>query len=706
MRTKRARRDKIKLLTHKSLQKNYDIDDALADKAMLWVVRILIRLNGLKSFIDNEGFVSKDLLFEFVQGMRFALDGEYNKEKALEVLGRDLKKLESKKKLKGHKLLSKNIAQISKLMDLNRYEEQVLEFVVLINQFDLLQEALDLLGSDLNSSQCKRALSIILNIPKKHIEAIFSSHSKFSRSSLVVISKGFTGGLMRKLDSISDSFLDNLFSLDDDISVMLKESIIACSKSRLTLEDYKHIDKDIAILVPYLEYALQSNQSGVNILLYGKPGTGKTELAKVLAEKLEAELFEVSYIDENDDPIDGRKRLNAYKSAQALLGNKEVLLMYDEAEDVFEQKESIFFGKSRQKDKAWLNRILERNTIPTIWITNNIYVIDDALIRRFDMSIEVPIPAKSKRKEIIKNYSLDLLDEKSIMQLSEHKNIAPALVASVAKVISSIETKNSSEAFTHLLNNTLKAQGYQEVKEQRIDIDWIRVYDPRLIHTTANIEELTEGIVNAKSARICLYGVPGTGKSAFAKFIAFAREKPLMIKKGSDLISKWVGETEENIANAFREAKEEDAVLVFDEVDSFLAERAEAKQSWQVTQVNEMLVQMEEFDGVFIATTNLIDNLDKASLRRFDLKLEFFALKPKQAWKMFKKYLKLLKLPKADQNDKKAFMDFEHLTPGDFAAVFRQSRFRPIADKEAFIDRLKSEVEIKNIHSEKRLGFL
>ncbi|SFV60837.1 ATPase, AAA family [hydrothermal vent metagenome] len=90
----------------------------------------------------------------------------------------------------------------------------------------------------------------------------------------------------------------------------------------------------------------------------------------------------------------------------------------------------------------------------------------------------------------------------------------------------------------------------------------------------------------------------------------------------------WVGGTEKNIANAFREAKEEKAVLVFDEVDSFLADRTGAKQSWEVTQVNEMLVQMENFDGIFIATTNLMDNLDRASLRRFDLKLEFSYLKP------------------------------------------------------------------------------
>lgn len=82
----------------------------------------------------------------------------------------------------------------------------------------------------------------------------------------------------------------------------------------------------------------------------------------------------------------------------------------------------------------------------------------------------------------------------------------------------------------------------------------------------------------------------------------------------------WVGGTEQNIANAFREAAREKAVLLIDDVDGFLLDRRTASHSWEITGVNEMLTQMETFDGVFIASTNLVDNLDQATLRRFDLK--------------------------------------------------------------------------------------
>ncbi len=704
MRRRRRKRISIEI----DFDKRQLIDKRLIDKASLWILRILLNLDGHREFIDKDNYVSKDTILAFLDGNQFLNEDEkdFTREDVLVFFRKKLKKLEIKKSFTSNKILSKNIAQISSLMGLNRYEEQILEFVILLKNHELLDDAVGLLGSDLNTTQTKRALSIILNIPKREVDNAFASDSKLSKSSLVTIDKKNTYSLDRKLDSISDIFLDNLLSLDEDISAMIKESVKACAKSSLKLKDYKHLNRDINILLPYLKNATATKQSGVNILLYGKPGTGKTELAKVIAKKLKTKLFEVSYTNEDDEPIDGTARLKAYKSAQALLGNKKTLLMYDEAEDIFESGRGFFSPPTRQKDKAWINRVLEMNTIPTIWITNNIDSIDNALVRRFDMSIEIPIPTKSKREEIIRNYSNNHLDEKSIKSLAKNENIAPSLISTTAKVISAIDTKDSSKAFTHLLSNTLKAQGYGEIKKENEENSLPNIYNPNYVNTSTDLNKLTQGIKKTENARLCLYGVPGTGKSAFGKYVADMLDKPLLLKKGSDLISKWVGGTEQNIAAAFKEAQEENAVLVFDEVDSFLADRTQAKQSWEVTQVNEMLVQMENFDGVFIATTNLMDNLDKASLRRFDLKLEFNSLKPEQAWGMFKEFAKELKLSKVDKIFQSKIKSLKNLTPGDFAVVIRQNRFRPIESVDDFITRLQDEIEVKNMDVSPKMGFI
>ncbi len=84
---------------------------------------------------------------------------------------------------------------------------------------------------------------------------------------------------------------------------------------------------------------------------------------------------------------------------------------------------------------------------------------------------------------------------------------------------------------------------------------------------------------------------------------------------------------------------------MIDEVDSFLSDRRAAQRSWEVSMINEMLTQMESFSGIFIASTNLMDGLDQAALRRFDLKAKFDFLSDEQVWKLFVRHCRKLGLP-------------------------------------------------------------
>ncbi len=674
----------------------------LVDKFTLWALRILINLKGINEFIDKDNEIASEEVACFLSMQELINNDDFTKKEALSFLREKLKKYEARKRFTTNKTLKSNIEKISKLADLNNYEKEIIEFAILLDEHELLQDITSYIGRNLTINQTKKVLSTILNIPLKEVDRCFSLNSKLSKSSLLMIS--YAGSdLKNNLEFITDKFPSKMFNIESNIEHMIKEIVCECDNTDLILNDFTHLEKELSVLISYLRNAIITNQRGVNILLYGVPGTGKTELTKVIASELKKSLYEISYCDNNDEPIDGRKRLEAYKSAQALLSNKNIFLMFDEIEDVFNNDDNPF--RKRQKNKAWINRILENNVIPTMWITNDVYSIDNAVIRRFDMSIEVPIPTKSKRIEIINKFSQNQLSIDAISKLASNKNIAPALISRALKVVSSLDkNKNKDKAFEMIIDNTLKAQGHEGIKDNP-SISLPKTYNPNYINCNMDLEKLTLGISKSKNARICLYGAAGTGKSAYGKYIAAKLEKPLIIKKGSDLLSMWLGKTEKNIANAFKEAKEESAVLVFDEVDSFLADRSNADKSWEVTQVNEMLVQMESFDGIFIATTNLMANLDKASLRRFDLKMEFGYLKPEQSWKLFKSECVNIGLSNFFKI-KKEVESLSILTPGDFAAVLRQNRFNPIENSRDFYERLKSEVEIKNIDSSKKMGFM
>ncbi len=673
------------------------VDSDMIDKISLWMLRILVELGGIKEFIKYEGFADDDIAYFLDLGDFVTMD-KISKNKILNILQNKLNSY-ANIDLKTDTTLQKNIDKLSKLITLDEDEKSVLEFRIAVENYEILKKTTEYLQK-INARKLKKTLSVILKIKESKIEKIFYPNSIFSTSSILKIDSIYINDtLSNLLDLINDQFAFDMINHQGDIKNIFSDVIKEVKPSKLTLQNYDHLKNDVKIIKKILQNSIQKKEIGVNILLYGVPGTGKSELAKVLSTEIDTKLYEISSCDKDRDSMDGASRIKSYKIAQTLFKKSPSLILYDEAEDIFD-KSNLQPFKSRQNNKAWLNKILESNPSPTIWITNNIYSVDDAIIRRFNYSLKLPIPKRKKRKEIIKLYSKGLLDEKIVKKLSKNPNISPAVIENAIKVAKQMPKEEFSKTIIKVAKSTIKAQGYIEYKKIKDKNPTLpKNYDPSIINTTTDLKKLAKGIVQNPNARLCLYGVAGTGKSAYGLYIAKILGKKAILKKGSDLISMWVGGTEKNIADAFKEAKKKKAILIFDEVDSFLADRRSAQRSWEVTQVNEMLTQMESFKGIFIATTNLMDNLDQASLRRFDLKMEFGYLKDEQALKLFRSYLKEFgfRLQRGVSKDLKLL---RYLTPGDFTAVSRQHRFSPIKDSIDFYQRLRDEVAIKEVSEE------
>lgn len=232
-----------------------------------------------------------------------------------------------------------------------------------------------------------------------------------------------------------------------------------------------------------------------------------------------------------------------------------------------------------------------------------------------------------------------------------------------------------------------------------------RFFDPAMVNASTDLVALAKGLEVNKAGLICLYGPSGTGKTAFARWLADELKVPLLEKRISDLITPFIGDTEKNIAQAFREAECDNALLLIDEVDSFLQDRRGAQRTWEVTAVNEMLVQMETYSGLFIASTNFMENLDQAVLRRFDLKVKFDFLKPNQAWSMFLHQTDSLGIPCPLEDMQSELRRLTVLTPGDFALVARRHRFIPITDAQKFIGVLAQECAYKEVGKRGPMGF-
>jgi len=608
--------------------------------------------------------------------------------------------------------LRDNLEKLSAVVGLNSVEKSLLGFSVLLHAEPILESAADLMGSNLAGFSVQRPISQILGLPEQSVQDALSRDGTLFQSGLLTVDLRGRYDLKGLLDLLTPTFHSRIVVAQADIRNLVQGFVKPATEAKVAVAGFSHVAGLVSMVRSYLRQSLSSGKTGANVLIYGPPGTGKSQLARAVVQDLGLNLLEVSPTNLAGSAVAPIRRIRNYRIAQSFYGNSTNVLLFDEVEEVF-----TMLGTDRSDDettipqKSFLNTLLESNKIPTIWIANSLDRFDPAYLRRFDICLEMPVPTRSTRLVMLQDAFNGMVSDTLVDVIAQHDKVSPALIHQVAEVsaaLASNDTVAKREAcVVELLNQKLRAQGTQEVHYKGSDTAGRLSFDPRLVNSPEDLQQIAEGLKTTKMGRLCLYGPPGTGKTAFGKWIAQSLDLPHMVVSGSTLRGRYVGDTEKNIAQAFAAAKAERAVLQLDEVDTFLADRSKEMQVHEVAHINEMLVQMENYEGVFIASTNLMGNLDDAALRRFDLALKFDYLKPEAVLALFDRCAALLGFDATDASLMGRLQQLRGLTPGDFEQALRRGRLTNIKGPTQLVEALEQANRLKKgVDQSKPIGFL
>ena len=491
------------------------------------------------------------------------------------------------------------------------------------------------------------------------------------------------GSLAPDLEDYLDAenlFAELLAQNPQDRDALLDALIDPAPVAHFALERFPHLSTEAQRLTAVLGQGARARAAGINALLHGAPGSGKTQFALAVAAAAGLHAYSVRYEGAKGQAMSRTDRLGAYQLAQQLLRtHADALLIFDEVEDVFADSANtlamLLGGEAKaHREKGWMNRVLEENPVPAIWITNDADSIDPAFRRRFLLPVAFAVPPRSVRRKMVGEHLAGVdVPEALLDELAADAEMMPSSFGAARRLATLCPDEPPEAVIRGGIAATRRLlHGAAAPRLRRPTID----FDVAYLNLAGGIApaRLADALSRSGRGTLCFYGPPGTGKTEFAHVLADALDRELVVKASSDLVSPYVGETERNLARLFNELDAEHSILLLDEVDSLLRDRGHAQRSWELTQVNELLQQMERFNGIFIAATNLMTQLDAAAMRRFDFKLEFRPLNEAQRLSLFAREV----LGDADAIDAipgplaRRLASMNTLTPGDFANVVRQ----------------------------------
>lgn len=557
------------------------------------------------------------------------------------------------------------VKKLAKIYPLNKVEQMIVTALYYITMLDC---------KSIFMSDAKEIICMFTGIDYKDFEKC--THKK---SNLVY----YEIARDNDLDALNDVIIQYLS--DEDKSSFLD---FICTK------EYSEYDIDSYFLdenTKETAKAVMEKIDNAKILLYGASGTGKTSFAKSLAEFCGKTPYS---LDDND----------TLWLASHSISENEVLII-DEADNLFNEG---MFDFMRDAKKSEMNKQLDSIESQCIFLANTIKRVDKSVLRRFNYIIEFKELSISENEQIWRK-NIDKIDKiLSDKEISEyaHKYPLPIGIVSMA-VDTALKVSKKKDKRKKVFEEIMKS--HNKVRNGKIRKMQPKVnFDTSFLNTDVSVDTIKSYInqysnMQNKEIRcgLLFHGVPGTGKTEFARYLAELSGFEHTTLRISDFLSPYVGETEQNIAKAFKKAEEKNMILIFDEADSLLLDRKGANKSWEITQVNEFLAQLDSYKGIFIATTNFVKNFDMAAMRRFDWKVEFKAIESSKIYNAFCHFF-----PNVDFSKyKDKLKTFKNITAGDIAVLTSKFKFQEKILAENVIEQAEIEMKYKENHTQKSVGF-
>lgn len=587
------------------------------------------------------------------------------------------------------------VGELGRIIKLSPLERDILSFAFLTAVSDELSGIFEQLASDRWTARV--LWTVLFDTTAEELARALRPRSPLRLSGLlqpagrrVAVARvpAFWVDVIASSDSITDALLEPL-----------DENVGSGRPARL-------LEEDLALAIRLLKNA---KEPGVNLLLYGDASLEKRQLLHDIVTGSARTPWRMRRFD--DVPRDVLPSLTFVAFQLLAARDPSAVLVIERPSEVLHTAPSEFFrdifGIELLDDESlsFDENLLSTNLIAAVWLTSNITALPDDTIARFVFHAPLKKAAREAQALAIRKRLKKLsLSKTAIDQIMTLDGVSSAQLESAVKTSRLLDATTQSERDQAIVQAIRRSQlALSRDLTQALKPSVTR-YSLDYLNTSGRFspQQILSSFRRRPKGSVLLYGPPGTGKTQFTEYLASELDLPLVSKSASTLLSKWLGDSEKNIAAAFEEAAAEDAILFFDEGDSFLRSRERAVRSWEVTQTNELLQRMERFDGIVIVATNLFRDLDPAALRRFTFKIEFRDLDATQRWNMFIAEAGLTDTaasldPKLQEDWERRLLFMRFLTPGDFATVKRQCLvLDTVLTPEEWLDQLEIECQIKN----------